>query len=510
MMRTPALSFLASIWTVLAATASAQVTPTFQDVVIGDAPLDAGGTVPVRMNIYLPPNSSSAAPVLLWIHGGGWQSGDHNQLPGVALPLLDLGIAIATIDYRLSQEAIFPAQIEDVKGAVRYLRANAASLGVHPERIACWGSSAGGHLAALLGSSGSVSALEGNTGGNLSFSSRVVAAVDYFGPTDIVQMNLDVTNPPGSGIDHDAADSPESRLIGYDNPGEGIGVLRANLNNPSPPFPALVALADALNPITHIDALDPAQFVAHGTADTSVPLQQSVRLVNALQAQGVAVIWRPSTGAGHGALGATIDAEARAFVALHLLDCNANGIVDSEDLANGTASDVNGNGVLDACESGSTGTALCFGDGTGNACPCNNLGAPGHGCANSAVPAGALISATGVSQVGADSLQLMLAGMPNPTTCIFIQGSTALNGGLGFVNGDGLICVAGAVIRLAVRSVPGNATYPQAGDLPVSVRGMVPLTGAIRYYQGYYRNNAAFCSGATFNFTNALRITWTP
>ncbi len=128
-------------------------------------------------------------------------------------------IAVASVDYRLTSQAglygafpvTFPAQIEDVKGAIRFLRANAGTYGLDPTRFGAWGSSAGGHLAALVGTSGGVAALEGTTGGNLAFSSSVQAVCGWFGPIDVLQMNPDVTTPPGSGIDHDATTSPESR-----------------------------------------------------------------------------------------------------------------------------------------------------------------------------------------------------------------------------------------------------------------------------------------------------------
>ncbi len=153
---------------------------------------------------------------------------------------------------------------------------------------------------------------------------------------------------------------------------------------------------------------------------------------------------------------------------------------------------------------------LCFGDGTGTACPCANNGTAGRGCANSAVAAGALLGASGLARVSGDTALLSLSGMPNPTTCIFLQGNSVLGSGLGALNGDGLICVGTSVIRLAVKSGPGTASYPQAGDLSISVRGALPLAGGVRYYQGYYRNNASFCTSATWNFSNAVRFTWLP
>lgn len=282
--------------------ARAQVTPTFDDVTYAVAPRDDGGTVTLHMDIYRPAGPGPF-PCIVWVHGGGWTGGTFQTPPPSTAALLQRGIAAASVQYRFSQEAIFPAQINDVKGAVRFLRANAGTFGLDVTRFGTWGSSAGGHLAALLATSGDVPALEGVTGGNLGWSSRVQVAADYFGPTDILNMNPDVTTPPGSTLDHDAPGSPESRLVGWDGPGQGIGNIRANLANPNPPYPALVMTCFQVNPVTWVTPDDPPMFLGHGTIDTLVPLNQSTRLSNALTAAGVAHEYRQVPGAGHGSLG---------------------------------------------------------------------------------------------------------------------------------------------------------------------------------------------------------------
>ena len=175
-----------------------------------------------------------------------------------------------------------PAQIHDCKGAVRWLRANADEYGLDAGRIGAWGPSAGGHLASLLGTSADVAELEGDVGGNLGFSSRIQATADYYGPTDILNMALDVTDPPG-GPNHDAPGTDKSKLIGWSAEGQGIGDIRANLDNPDAPYPELVARVLAANPITHVTADDPPFFIAHGTADYHVPLAQSTKLHEALE-----------------------------------------------------------------------------------------------------------------------------------------------------------------------------------------------------------------------------------
>ena len=133
------------------------------------------------------------------------------------------GYAGASLNYRLSQHALFPAQLEDVKAAVRWLRANAETYRLDPNRFAAWGSSAGGHLVAMLGTTGDVAEFE--VGENLKMSSRVQAVVDYFGPTDFLQM--DAQSLP-DGLVHDAPDSPESQLVGGPIQEHQDRVARAN------------------------------------------------------------------------------------------------------------------------------------------------------------------------------------------------------------------------------------------------------------------------------------------
>ncbi len=323
-----------------AQTLLAQPTPTFNDVQFATVLSDAGDPLALRMDIYTPPGATNPTPLVIWVHGGGWQGGTYQTAPGLALPLLQNGIAVASVQYRLSGTAIFPAQIHDVKGAVRFLRANAATYNLDPSRFAAWGTSAGGHLVALLGTSGGVSAAEGDTGGNTGVSSRVQAVVDFFGPTDLLNMQLDVTTPPGSAIDHDSPASPESRLIGFDDPGQGIGVLRANQSNPAPPFPEKIELITLANPVEHVTPDDPPFFTAHGTNDVVVPIAQSTRLHSALSAATVDVSLTAVAGAGHGPLGTATEQAARTFILQRFAtiapplpgDMNCDGAVDFFDI----------------------------------------------------------------------------------------------------------------------------------------------------------------------------------
>lgn len=170
------------------------------------------------------------------------------------------------------------------------------------------------------------------------------------------------------------------------------------------------------------------------------------------------------------------------------------------------------NGVDDDCDSLAdediAGVAYCSGDGSGSACPCGNAGASGHGCASSIFAMGARLGTLGCASVSADTLVLAGSEMPD-SSALYFQGTTQQNGGLGSVFGDGLRCAAGTLTRLGTKTnVAGTSHYPDVGDPPVSVRGLVTSPG-LRMYQVWYRNAAAFCTPATFNLTNGWQVSWT-
>jgi acetyl esterase/lipase len=245
----------------------------------------------LTLDIYRPDNATGKLPVIVWVHGGGWQSGSKDRCP--AAPLARDGYAVVSINYRLSHEAIFPAQIHDCKAAIRFLRANAGKYGLAPERIGAWGSSAGAHLVALLGTSGGVDELEGDLG-NAQQSSRVQCVVDFFGPTDFTRMDA-----AGSNRNHDAPNSPESKLIG--------GPIQQNKDK--------VARA---NPITYVTPDDPPFLILHGDMDETVPFNQSELLRDALKKAGVPVTFEPQPGKGHGFGGPQFVRRAREFFDKHL------------------------------------------------------------------------------------------------------------------------------------------------------------------------------------------------
>ena len=157
-----------------------------------------------------------------------------------------------------------------------------------------------------------------------------------------------------------------------------------------------------------------------------------------------------------------------------------------------------------------TGLSFCFGDGAGIQCPCGNTGLTGGGCGNSINAQGGRLVATGAASLANDTLVLRASRLPN-SSALYFQGTDRANNGFGTVFGDGLRCVQGTVIRLGTKvNAAGGSSYPLSGDQAVSVRGAIPSSGSVRYYQVWYRNAAAFCTSSTFNLTNGIGVTWTP
>jgi len=252
----------------------------------------SGGHDRQKLDLYLPKDRTNL-PLIINIHGGAFKMGSKEQ--GVPLEYLAQGYAIASINYRLSQHANFPAQIEDCKAAVRWLRAHAAAYRIDPQRFAAWGNSAGAHLSAMLGTTGDTK--EFDVGANLDQSSGVQAVVDYFGPTDFLQM--DAHRLP-NGQTHDPADSPESLLIG--------GAIQENKDK-----------AARANPITYVTPADPPFLICHGDQDPLVPHHQSELLEAALKRAGVPVTFHTVKGAGHGRFNDPKVGElTREFLAKHL------------------------------------------------------------------------------------------------------------------------------------------------------------------------------------------------
>ena len=217
-----------------------------------------------KLDLFVPKDASGGVPVIVWIHGGGWQAGGKENCPPLRAGYVAKGYAVASINYRLSQHAVFPAQIDDCVAAIRWLKKHAGTYGLDTDRFGVWGASAGGHLAALVGTRGD--------GGR-----PIVRAVcDFYGPTDFEAF---VATP---GYErHAATASPESRLFG------GLVSERGKL-------------ARSANPIRFVDAGDPPFLIVHGGSDPVVPLNQSELLAEALKKSGVPVELEVLEDAGHG------------------------------------------------------------------------------------------------------------------------------------------------------------------------------------------------------------------
>lgn len=235
-------------------------------------PFAEPGGIPLFLDLYLP-DATENPPLVVFVHGGGWKGGSRKscRLSWVA----EHGYAVASIEYRLSQEALFPAQIEDTKGALRWLRAHSEKYGYDASRVVVAGTSAGGHLAALLGTSGDFEKLEGETAAHLDQSSRVQGVINYYGPSDFVRR---------SGYHPAKTDEPEGgvyRLLG--------GPVQKNLE----------AAVNA-SPVTYITKDDPPMLIFHGDRDKVVFLDQSEWLVKKYEEVGLDVSLEVMAGAGHG------------------------------------------------------------------------------------------------------------------------------------------------------------------------------------------------------------------
>jgi acetyl esterase/lipase len=214
-----------------------------------------------RLDLRLPPTGDGPFPLVVFIHGGAWERGDRALFPGsLAMPLVAAGFAVASVDYRYSQEAVFPAQIQDVEAAIRFLRAQVSTYHLDGKHIGVWGESAGGHLAVLAGTASDVAAFNDPLLGNADMSARVSAVVDWYGPSDLSTFDAQLA-ADGCTKRIAAATSAESRLIGAS--------VEAQPDE-----------ARAASPVTYVTADDPDILIQHGRADCVVPWQQSDELAH--------------------------------------------------------------------------------------------------------------------------------------------------------------------------------------------------------------------------------------
>jgi len=316
--------------------------PTYADVVVDKVStslVKEGSSRELRMNIYKPEGITEPTPVVVYVHGGAWNSGDYtckslmdkdtgtNDPFFACMRCLDMGITVVTADYRLSTEELFPAMVWDLKGQIRFLRANAKKYNIDPDRIIVWGQSAGAHLCNLLGTTDGVEELEGTVGGNLKYSSKPTAVVDYYGMTDILQLAPDqyarphIINPLDMYYQADAPDSSRSWVLGFNGEGEGLEVLRNNLGNPGSPYdnpdsPYQEALHRAYLacPLNFVSKDDCPFIILQGGKDNRVAPAQSYRLFEALTKSGIEGYMMGTSSATHGNQGEFAAQAALRFV----------------------------------------------------------------------------------------------------------------------------------------------------------------------------------------------------
>ena len=243
----------------------------------------AGDSPSQKLDLYLPAAGEAPYPMILAIHGGGFVSGD--KADGQITPVLEAlgrGYAVAGVNYRLSGEATFPAAINDVKAAIRWLRAHADEYQLDPSRFAAWGQSAGGNLAALAGTSGDLPVLRGPHPANAGQSDKLQAVVDWYGPISFLHTDRDF------------------RIAGFESPSaaDPTSFMSLYLGAPLTEVPGKVKAAD---PITYITPDDPPVLIEHGAADSIVPYPQSERFAEAMaeRAGPDSATLRIFPGAGH-------------------------------------------------------------------------------------------------------------------------------------------------------------------------------------------------------------------
>lgn len=228
-----------------------------------------GGGEDLTMNVARPKDVAGPLPCVLVIHGGGWAAGKKEAHDNLTWEFAKRGYVSATVGYRLVPKALFPAQIEDVKCAVRYLRANAEKWGVDPKRIGATGFSAGGHLSMMLGVMGKDDGMEGE-GGWPGMSSQVNAVVAFFGPTDFVNVEFP-----------EASRGIVARWIGGSRDEKKEEYRKAS-------------------PVTYVSKGDAPTLIIQGTKDPLVPHDQAYRMADALTGAGVPGRVDLILGAGHG------------------------------------------------------------------------------------------------------------------------------------------------------------------------------------------------------------------
>lgn len=240
-----------------------------------------GGDEAQRLDLYLPTQpSEKPLPLIVHIHGGGWRGG--SKYPCSFVGMVNRGYVVASIEYRFSQKAVFPAQIQDCQAAIRWLRGNASKYSIDPAHVGVIGGSAGGHLSALVGTAGGAKAFS-QIGGHPDQSDRVQCVCDIFGPANFATV-----------MQQAAADPNVRNIFKFNSDSDPYSLLIGGHLEKSPEKTA------AVSPVHYISADDPPMLILHGTHDALVPYAQSVELEAALKATKVPVWLQTLPGAGHG------------------------------------------------------------------------------------------------------------------------------------------------------------------------------------------------------------------
>jgi acetyl esterase/lipase len=266
------------------------------DVERSDSVYATTGGQPRLLDLYLPSGAPRPMPVIVWLHAGGWRSGSRKQAPDLSRHFAMHGFAMASIDYRLSGEARFPAQLHDVKAAIRWLRVNAHAYGIDGRRVGLWGASAGGHLATLaaltpgeeFGHRESGATAHGNV------PTDVQAVVTAYAPIDFLQMDAQRDEADIAVDDPSAFVLPPGARTGDARSYESLLIGAPIHDRPD--------LARAASPLTYVATGAPPFLIVHGRSDRAVPMQQSELLHEALARRGTDVALELIAGLGHGFL----------------------------------------------------------------------------------------------------------------------------------------------------------------------------------------------------------------
>jgi acetyl esterase/lipase len=241
--------------------------------VVKDIEYGRVGDLVLLLDLHMPQKVTDSN-LVVWVHGGAWRSGSKQSMP--LSSLVDAGYTVASVEYRLSPVAPFPAQIHDIKAAIRFLRAISSRYGYRSDRIAIAGDSAGGHLAALVGTTNGHRELEGTIGDHLDQSSNVQAIIDYYGPTNLMTI-VEQSTPHGIGV--------------------RVPALQLLLRGQPEDNPELAKLA---SPVEHVDGSDPPLLLIHGDQDPQVPINQAHELQGKYKQLSLPVLFEVVYGAAHG------------------------------------------------------------------------------------------------------------------------------------------------------------------------------------------------------------------